>query len=95
MEKNESLAENLLEFIKKSPSCFHAVKNISEILRKNGFSELLESEKWNLERGKKYFVTRNLSSVIAFAVPNSDEKMEKSPFMICASHSDSPSFKIK
>ena len=95
MEKNENLAENLLEFIKKSPSCFHAVKNISEILRKNGFSELLESEKWNLERGKKYFVTRNLSSVIAFAVPNYDEKMEKSPFMICASHSDSPSFKIK
>ncbi len=95
MEKNENLAENLLEFIKKSPSCFHAVKNISEILRKNGFSELLESEKWNLEKGKKYFVTRNLSSVIAFAVPNYDEKTENSPFMICASHSDSPSFKIK
>ncbi len=95
MEKNENLAENLLEFIKKSPSCFHAVKNISEILRKNGFSELLESEKWNLEKGKKYFVTRNLSSVIAFSLPNSDEKTENSPFMICASHSDSPSFKIK
>ena len=95
MEKNENLAENLLEFIKKSPSCFHAVKNISEILRKNGFSELLESEKWNLEKGKKYFVTRNLSSVIAFSLPSSDEKTENSPFMICASHSDSPSFKIK
>lgn len=95
MEKNENLAENLLEFIKKSPSCFHAVKNISEILKENGFSELSESEKWNLEKGKKYFVTRNLSSVIAFTVSNSDEKTENSPFMICASHSDSPSFKIK
>lgn len=95
MEENENLAENLLEFIKKSPSCFHAVKNITEILKKNGFSELSESEKWNLEKGKKYFVTRNLSSVIAFSLPNSDEKTENSPFMICASHSDSPSFKIK
>ncbi len=95
MEKNENLAEDLLEFIKKSPSCFHAVKNISEILKKSGFSELSESEKWNLEKGKKYFVTRNLSSVIAFSLPASDERTENSPFMICASHSDSPSFKIK
>ena len=55
----------------------------------------MESEKWNLEKGKKYFVTRNLSSVIAFSLPSSDEKTENSPFMICASHSDSPSFKIK
>ncbi len=83
----------MLDFIKNSPSCFHAVKNISEKLIQNGFSELSESQKWNLKKGSKYFVTRNSSSIIAFTIPENEEK--NSPFMICASHSDSPSFKIK
>lgn len=100
MRKNSNLAQNLLEFIKKSPSCFHAVKNISEILLKNGFLEIKESEKWNLAPGGKYFVTRNSSSVIAFSVPeNLDSKnlenKKNLSFMICSSHSDSPSFKVK
>ena len=85
----------MLDFIKNSPSCFHAVKNISEKLIQSGFSELSESQKWNLIKGRKYFVTRNSSSVIAFTIPENEEKTKKSPFMICASHSDSPSFKIK
>lgn len=99
MEKS-NLAKNLLEFIKKSPSCFHAVKNISEILLQNGFREIKESEKWNLASGGKYFVTRNSSSIIAFSVPENLEpkileNKKNLSFMICASHSDSPSFKIK
>ena len=43
------------------------------------------------EKGKKYYVTRNLSSVIAFKIPQNDFKS----FHIVASHSDSPTFKIK
>lgn len=97
MEKDSSnTALELLEFIKKSPSCFHAVKNICGILRQNGFSSLRESEKWNLAPGGKYFVERNSSSVIAFAVPEgAAESLRNLPFMICAGHSDSPSFKVK
>lgn len=43
------------------------------------------------EKGGHYFVTRNSSSLIAFSIP------EKSidGYRILASHSDSPSFKIK
>ncbi len=83
---------NLLKFIEKSPSCFHAVENITAELSALGYSELFEGEKWNLERGGKYYVTRNSSSVIAFVIP----KTEASPkFMIVASHSDSPTFKVK
>ena len=85
--------ENLFSFIRKSPTAFHAVKNISEILLSNGFERLLESERWNLMGGKKYFVVRNDSSIIAFACP----KNFSSPagFKIVASHSDSPCFKVK
>ena len=88
------MIQQLFDFIKKSPSQFHAVQNIAEILLKNGFEELSESEKWNLTAGKKYFVRRNSSSIIAFSLPVS-KLAEPKRFLLCASHSDSPSFKIK
>ena len=84
--------ENLLEFIEKSPSCFHAIENITATLRDNGYSELSEREAWQLKSGGKYYVTRNRSSVIAFIIPKA---IVKPKFMIVASHSDSPTFKIK
>lgn len=86
------ISKELLNFIEKSPSCFHVVKTIKEELNKNGFQELLESKKWNLELGKNYYVTRNSSSIIAFKV---GEDLDEYSFNIIASHSDSPSFKIK
>ncbi len=82
----------LLEFIKNAPSCFHAVANISANLCSEGYTELYEGEMWDITAGGKYYVTRNGSSVIAFSVP---ENIESPKFMIAASHSDSPSFKIK
>ena len=58
--------KELFDFIKCSPTPFHAVKNVEETLEKAGFIPLCESEKWKLEKGKNYYVTRNGSSVIAF-----------------------------
>ena len=86
--------KNLFSFIKKSPSPFHAVSEITKILHEKGFQKLNEDENWHLETVKKYYVTRNSSSVLAFALPNV-EKLKSAPFLVCASHSDSPSFKIK
>lgn len=82
---------SLLTFIEKSPTPFHLVKNISDLLLEKGFSELKETEDWNPVRGGKYFVKRNNSSIIMFSLP----EKEHSGFHIAASHSDSPSFKIK
>ena len=84
-------AEQLIQFIKKSPDCFHAVKTMADELAAGGFRELRENEKWELARGGKYFVTRNGSSLIAFAVPEQEMKGMR----IMATHSDSPTFKIK
>lgn len=88
----KEISKGMLEFIKKSPSVFHAIEAIKNELEKEGFEELSESKKWNLERGKKYYVTRNYSSIIAFKI---GENVEDYSFNIVASHSDSPSFKIK
>lgn len=81
----------LLKFIDRTPTAFHASANVSEILKNNGYTELFECDSWNLEKGGKYFTVRNLSSLIAFQLPENDY----TSFMACASHTDSPCFKIK
>ncbi len=81
----------LFDFIEKSPTAFHTVENIRNTLLEQEFISLSEGGVWKLERGKKYFVTRNGSSIIAFKVP-SDKPQS---FMIAATHSDSPCFKLK
>lgn len=83
--------KGLFEFIEESPSQFHVVENERQRFLKEGFIELSEAKEWSLELGKNYFVTRNGSSILAFRMP----KAEYKSFMIMASHSDSPSFRIK
>lgn len=83
--------QELFDFIQQSPSCFHVIENVKKQLTEQGFEELYENKNWQIKEGGKYFVTRNLSSVIAFKVPTKDFKS----FHIVASHSDSPTFKIK
>ena len=88
---NAQHVEELFQFIENSPSCFHAIETIRKKLNDEGFIELVEGRSWQIEKGKKYYVTRNLSSIIAFKIPENDFKN----FHIVASHSDSPTFKIK
>ena len=83
--------EQLLNFIEKSPSPFHVIENMKEEFNKAGFERLQENKRWNLKKGGAYYVTRNDSSIIAFKIPKNDFRS----FNIMASHSDSPSFKIK
>ena len=88
---NNSVSQELLKFLQKSPTAFHAVAQMKNELLKAHFTELKENERWNIECGKHYFVTRNDSSLIAFTIPeNGIDKMH-----ILTSHSDSPTFKIK
>ena len=79
----------MLDFINESPSPFHTVKSVENALLKEGFTRLYEGERWQTEVGGKYYVIRNSSSILAFV------KGSNAPFMICASHSDFPSFRIK
>lgn len=84
------LENQLLNFINKSPSPYHAVAEVKAALAENGYTELFENEVWSFTEGGKYFVTRGGTSIIAFRY-----KSSAVGFMICASHSDSPSFKLK
>lgn len=84
-------AKELLAFIEKSYSCFHLIQNMKEELNDNGFQELYEAQEWQLKCGRKYYVSRNESSLIAFQIP----KENFTGFQIMASHSDFPTFKVK
>ena len=79
----------LFSFLKASPTAFHAVSALESGL--SSFEKLHENEKWNLVPGKKYYVTRNNSSIIAFTLPENGF----SSFNIVSSHTDSPTFKLK
>ena len=81
-----------MNYLDNSFSAFHAIKNLEEKLISSGFKKLEENEKWNLEENKSYYVIRNTSSIIAFKVPAFSDTLG---FNIVASHSDSPSYKIK
>lgn len=58
----------LFDFIGKSPTAFHAVNSIKNILESHGFKRLCEEDMWHVEAGGKYYVTRNNSSIVAVDV---------------------------
>ena len=64
-----STAKELIGFLEKSPTCFHAVQSIADCLEEAGFTQLHEGEKWELTEGGAYYVTRNGSSIVSFKVP--------------------------
>ncbi len=87
----DDISRDLIHFIAKSPSTFHAVRGIKAALLYAGFTEIREEDTWQIEKGGKYVVTRNGSALMAFTVP----KEGAEAFHITASHCDSPTFKIK
>lgn len=87
----DDISRDLIHFIAKSPSTFHAVRGIKAALLYAGFTEIREEDTWQIEKGGKYVVTRNGSALMAFTVP----KEGAESFHITASHCDSPTFKIK
>ncbi|MGN1029406.1 MAG: M18 family aminopeptidase [Bacilli bacterium] len=91
MEKN--LALDLIDFLYKSPTAHHSVKTIRERLELNGFNEVKESDKWNLQKEGKYYVIKNDSALIAFTIGNGD--IEEDGFKLIGAHTDSPGFRIK
>ena len=83
--------EQLFDFLHRSVSPFHAVHTAAQLLDAAGYTRLEEAEYWNLEPEHGYYVTRNESSIIAWRVP----AHAIGGWRIAASHSDSPTWRIK
>ncbi len=80
-----------MDFLRRSPGCFHAVRNLAEMLEAAGFQRLQETDLWSLQPGGNYYVTRNGSSLIAFRLP--EDRPHR--LRLTAAHTDSPTFKLK
>lgn len=80
---------NICSFLNNSYTAYHAVKNSENFLLENGFSRLELQDKWAVKIGRKYYVVKNGSALIAFTVG------ENFAFNIAASHTDSPCLHIK
>ncbi len=78
----------LIEFIKASPTAHYTVNTVKNALITAGFTPVFENDTKSFSDGGNHFVIRGGSSIIAF-------KGHGNGFMITASHSDSPCFKLK
>ncbi len=88
----EKYVNELFHFIKSSPTPFHSVALIKNILKNFKFVELKENTSWQLKPNTAYFVTRDNASIIAFKI---GDNLDNIGFNIVASHNDSPTFKVK
>lgn len=80
---------DLMTYLDASPSAAHAGEETARRLTAAGYTRLYEGDAWHLTPGGKYFVQRDFSAIIAFRY-----RTEARSFMITASHSDSPTFRL-
>ena len=78
-------------FLDQSHSQYHVTAAVSRWLDEAGYTRLNESDVWQLVPGGKYYIDRNQSSIVAFRIPTATPK----GYMMSASHSDHPAFKLK
>ena len=90
---DQNYNNGLLDFLGRSPTPFHAVEQMAEMLAAADFVRLKEEDAWQLEPRRGYFVTRNGSSLIALRT-GSGSPSEQGLRLIGA-HTDSPCLKVK
>ncbi|KAL1961773.1 hypothetical protein VTN77DRAFT_1060 [Rasamsonia byssochlamydoides] len=92
---HKQAALDFLSFVNASPTPFHAVKSAKELLSQAGFKEIKEKESWasTCQPGGKYYLTRNGSTIIAFAIGK--KWKPGNPISMIGAHTDSPVLRLK
>ncbi|MBF56664.1 M18 family aminopeptidase [Halomonas sp. FeN2] len=88
---NADRLTRLCDFLRQSPTPWHAAGNMAARLEQAGFQRLEEKASWQLTPGKRYYVTRNDSAIIAFQLPES----ELTALRMIGAHTDSPGLHLK
>lgn len=88
---NADRLTRLCDFLRQSPTPWHAAGNMASRLEQAGFQRLEEKANWQLTPGKRYYVTRNDSAIIAFQLPES----ELTALRMIGAHTDSPGLHLK
>lgn len=91
----DSKVEELLSFIKQSPSPFHTVQSSRKLLEKAGFREVVQTAAWDLVPGGKYFTEVYGSTLLAFKLGRKMVHGIETSLRIAAAHTDFPCFRVK
>ncbi len=91
MTDTSAYIDDFTDFIRASPSSYHAAAEVRCRLNEAGHATVVETDEWPAEPGR-YVVVRD-GAVIAWVVPADAGPL--TPFRILGSHTDSPGFKLK
>ncbi|KAG7102217.1 Aspartyl aminopeptidase like protein [Verticillium longisporum] len=91
----DKTALDFIDFVNASPTPYHACANAAARLEKAGFSKIKERDSWasTLRPGGQYYLTRNGSSIVAFAIGK--KWRPGNPVGMIGAHTDSPCLRIK
>ena len=84
---------DLLAFIDRSPTPYHAVAEAVRRLEAAGFRAFRETELWELAPGDRRYVVRGDGSLVAFEVGGVPPA--EAGFRIVGAHTDSPNLRLK
>ncbi|KAL2123961.1 hypothetical protein VTJ04DRAFT_326 [Mycothermus thermophilus] len=88
-------ALDFLDFVNASPTPYHAVASSAALFDAAGFTRIQERDDWAsaVKPGGKYYLTRNASSIVAFAVGGAWKP--GNPIGMVGAHTDSPCLRVK
>jgi aspartyl aminopeptidase len=86
------MIDDLLAYLRASPTPFHAVDQARRRLEAHGFRALDEAEPWDQLAPGAYTVTSSGSNLFAFVLP---EARDRRRFCLVGAHTDSPNLRIK
>jgi aspartyl aminopeptidase len=86
-------AADLLAFIDRSPTPYHAVAEASRRLREAGFRQLEEADVWELSPGDRGYLVRHEGGLVAFQLGGVSPA--EGGFRVVGAHTDSPNLRVK
>ncbi|MGH0038380.1 MAG: M18 family aminopeptidase [Myxococcota bacterium] len=84
---------DLLGFIDRSPTPYHAVAEVERRLASAQFERIGEDQLWDLAPGARHYLVRNDGSLVAFEVGALSPV--EGGFRILGAHTDSPNLRLK
>lgn len=92
--KAQTFAKSVVDGLATSVSPFHSVLTVKTILNDQGFTELKETDKWEVIPGGKYYMTRNSTTIAAFVIGNGCTDSPPENFKVIGCHTDSPCLRL-
>ena len=89
----QRFTSEFLDFLGISPTPFHAVHNLGNLLTAQGFVEIREQDDWGRLGPGRYLVRRGDASLIALVL--ADLSPAETGLRLAGAHTDSPCLKVK